>query len=133
MKKSSTINHPLYRGDNALNFDNNNINELTDKEKCDVFLSKWMDTFDPIEEYKKHLPKDEKELSKKLKMVKTYYKNFVLENAWSERKYIMVIDSILSTSMDFNYNNVVNQGKLYDDERLEIQLREKRSRGRRRI
>lgn len=133
MKKSTVIKHPLYRGDIPLLFDNDSVSNLTDNEKCNVFMSKWMDTFDPVDEYKKNLPKDEKELSKVLKMVKNNYKKCVLENSWTERKYIMVVDSILSTPMDFNYTNIMKQGKLYDDERLELQLREKRSRSRRRI
>lgn len=78
--------------------------DKTDDDKADYFLSKYMEKVDPITRYKSFFENSAKDIDHNLLDIKRYYKKLVVvEKKWSEEKYILVLDKLLS-----NKNNNLN-------------------------
>jgi hypothetical protein len=128
-RKTSLKRDPLLAHETPLSFDNISENEtlkLSEEQAKDAFLSKWMDVVDPFIEYPKIFKNDAAESRKLLREIKNFYKRYVIDAAWSEKKYVFVINSIFETRSVFGPYSIERFGKLYDTEALPSQRRLKR-------
>jgi|SRR5699024_1464726 len=97
MKKVSTKRDPLMRGVTPLGFDNytlDEVNELTEEQKLDKFMSKYMDVTRPLSKYKKYFESSAMETGHILREVKRFYGLLVLHGKWSEKQYVKVLDRV---------------------------------------
>lgn len=136
MRKVSGRKNPLFHDQSTLEFDNlskEEVTELTIEQKLDKFMSRWIELMRPVSKYSRHIEESNKSLDRIFRDVKLYYKKFVIEGEWSEKKYVMVIDNIMKSSFGITEKNLKFNGNLFDQGRLEIQLAEKRLKGGRRI
>lgn len=116
-KKFSKRRDPHLLGLETLAFDNvgEEISELSDKDKTDIFYLKFMDTFDPIKEYESYFKNNPKSLSRVLKEIKNYYSILVLQGDWSERKYAEVLARLFQGGVTLNSYTLEKMGNLIDN------------------
>lgn len=108
---------PIMLGQKGLAFGNipeEDVTKLTDKQKTQQFISKYMQVFDPMTRYKEYFESSAKGVDMILKEIKTYHKKLVLEKGWSERKYVAAINNILENKMVFGVITLDRAGLLYD-------------------
>jgi hypothetical protein len=117
-KKSLPIKRtPVMLGQKGLAFGNipeEDVTKLTDKQKTQQFISKYMQVFDPMTRYKEYFESSAKGVDMILKEIKTYHKKLVLEKGWSERKYVAAVNNILENKMVFGVITLDRAGLLYD-------------------
>lgn len=128
-KKQSVKRNPLMAKATPLSFDNVKAEELiqlTDEQKADRFTSRWMEIMHPFTTYARALggPKESK---RTLKEIKNFYTRFVLREEWEEKKYVLVVNSILDARAQMGLIAIERFGKRYDDEELPAQVRERRA------
>lgn len=131
MKKNLPVKrNPHYNEDeNALDFGEDfNPKILTDDEKVDAFMSKYMDVVDPVERYKKYFESSAKGLDHILRDIKLYYKKLVVQGSWTERKYVAVINEILENRIVLSVVTLDKTGLMFDREQLASQRSTKRRR-----
>lgn len=108
---------PIMLGQKGLAFGNipeEDVTKLTDKQKTQQFISKYMQVFDPMTRYKDYFESSAKGVDMILKEIKTYHKKLVLEKGWSERKYVAAVNNILENKMVFGVITLDRAGLLYD-------------------
>jgi hypothetical protein len=108
---------PLMLGQKGLNFGNipeEDVTKLTDKQKTQQFISKYMQVFDPMERYKEYFESSAKGVDMILREIKVYHKKLVLEKGWTERKYVAAVNNILENKMVFGVITLDRAGLLYD-------------------
>lgn len=108
---------PIMLGQKGLAFGNipeEDVTKLTDKQKTQQFISKYMQVFDPMTRYKEYFESSAKGVDMILKEIKTYHKKLVLEKGWSERKYVAAVNNILENKMVFGVITLDRAGLLYD-------------------
>lgn len=126
MKKNvPTKRHPLFQKENTLDFGDFEVDELTEDQKTDAFISKYMDVFDPIKTYEKYFKSSAKSVDHILRDVKLYYKKLVLQGEWSEKKYVVVINDIFENNTPFTVVTLDRNGLLFEKEQLASQRRAK--------
>jgi hypothetical protein len=131
-KDISGKNNPLFLGHKTLLFDNvteEEISQLTDQQRVDAFLSKYVRIFHPISEFSNFFKVFNVDIT--FKLIKDLYKTYVLNSGWSERKYVSCINDIFEKRLDFSSYSLDKAGVLYERGELASQRRERRnSRGR---
>jgi hypothetical protein len=115
-KDISNRRNPLLTGEATLDF--GEINEelvITDDQKADAFLSKWMEKVDPFIRYESYFKTSAKDDAHILLEVKRYYKKLVVEEeAWTERKYVAVINDCFKNKVSIGPVTLDVQGRIYD-------------------
>lgn len=120
-KNIANKHNPLFKEQQGLQFDNINdpITILTEDQKVDKFLSKYLEVVNPVSTYKSYFESSAKEINHILKEIKNYYKKLVLNGTWSEKKYVLVINDIFENKMLFSVNTLDISGLKYDKGTLE--------------
>lgn len=135
MRKDIAAKHnPLFSKKTPLAFDNASEDELTtltDSQKADRFMSNWMQVMRPFYHYKRYFEDIPKSQDRVLREVKNYYSKYVAKGDWGEKKYVMIVDSILTNRFPLTPSVFEKTEKLYEEGRLEVQVQEKRKRRRR--
>lgn len=127
---------PLALGDEGVDMEE--ILLLTPQQAADEFLSRWMETVDPIVKYKRYFTEtvdvnSHEEMDRALATIKRLYRACVVEVEWDEYKFVTVLDHLLSSNMALAMENMAKAEELYIAGRCAAQLKEKRLKGRRRI
>lgn len=124
-KNIANKHNPLFKEQQGLQFDNVNepITILTEDQKVDKFLSKYLEVVNPVSTYKSYFESSAKEINHILKEIKNYYKKLVLNGTWSEKKYVLVINDIFENKMLFSINTLDISGLKYDKGTLQNQSR----------
>lgn len=132
MKEMPAKHNPLFMKDeNALDFGEDfDPKVLTDEEKQDAFMSKYMDKIDPVGRYEKYFKSSAKDIDHILRDVKLYYKKLVLEGSWTERKYVEVINDLFENRTVISVVTLDRSGLMYDKEQLSSQRKVKKGRRR---
>jgi len=126
MKKNiPTKRHPLFKEEETLDFGDFEVTELTEDQKVDAFISKYMEIFDPIETFSKYFESSAKGVDHILRDVKLYYKKLVLQGNWSEKKYVVVINDIFENRIPLTVVTLDRSGLLFEKEKLNSQRRAK--------
>lgn len=117
--------NPRLVGDSGLQFDNQDELPLalTDDEKADSFLSRYMERVDPLVRYSSYFDRSAMTVQSILKIVKVNYKSLVLNGKWDEKKYVAVVSDIfengkVASPMSFDFT-----GRMYDENKLSAQQR----------
>lgn len=127
MKNEPIVRHPLYTGENALDFGLDiDVTELTPEQKTDAFLSKYQRVVDPIVTYDKYFKSSAKGIDHIFRDVKLYYKKLVVEGTWSERKYVAVLDDIFTNRTILTVATLDFTGLRYDNGTLNSQRSKQR-------
>lgn len=129
MKNEPIVRHPLYQGENALDFGEDfNLTELTPEQETDAFLSKYQQIVDPIVKYSKYFESSAKGIDHIFRDVKIYYKKLVIEGNWSEKKYVAVLDDIFTNRAVLTITTLDLAGLRYDNGKLTSQRSTRRRR-----
>lgn len=131
MKKNIPVKHnPLYNPEeSALDFGEEfNPKILTDEEKVDAFMSKYMDVVNPVGRYEKYFESSAKSLDHILRDIKLYYKKLVVEGSWTERKYVEVVNDLLENRTVISVTTLDRSGLMFDKEQLASQRKTRRRR-----
>lgn len=131
MKKNLPVKrNPIYdENENALDFGESfNPKVLTDEEKVDFFMSKYMEVVNPVERYKKYFESSAKGLDHILRDIKLYYKKLVVEGNWTEKKYVAVINDLLENRTVISITTLDRSGLMFDKEQLASQRKARRRR-----
>lgn len=114
---TSVKRHPLFQGENTLDFgDEFDVQSLTDEQKADSFMSKYMDVINPIKTYETYFKSSAKSVDHILRDVKLYYRKLVLTNKWSEKKYVKVINQIFEKKLPLTVATLDRGGLIHDRE-----------------
>lgn len=134
MKKNIPVkHHPLFQEEPTLDFGEEfDVTELTEDQKVDAFLSKYMDIFKPVETFGKYFESSAKGIDHIFRDVKLYYKKLVLNGNWTEKKYVTVINDIFENKIVFSVATLDRSGLLFEKEMLGSQRRAKTGSRRRR-
>lgn len=128
---------PLFQEDTMLSFDDPHDQEelatLTVQQKMDKFMSKFMILVDPFVTYADFFEHAVKTSSHVLLDIKRNYKTVVLEDGWTERKYVAVVDSLLRGGADVNAYTLQSYGFMYDRDTLPSTQRTQRRSTTRRV
>lgn len=129
-KKFKAKVNPLLDGMQGLDFGDaqEEIFSLTPDQEAEHFLPRWMEVVDPFVEYPKTFIDGDLSADRLLLEVKRYYKRFVLEDGWSEHKYVFVINDIFENRARFYDETIKKHGVMYDNEDLLSQRRLRRKR-----
>lgn len=123
--------NPLMQRAEPLSFDNaaaEDLLELTDEQQADRFLSRWMEVVHPFTTYKKVFSNGhDKDAKRILKEIKNFYKRYVLVDGWTEQKYVLVVNSLLEARAQVGPVSIERFGKMYDNEALPVQVRQRRA------
>lgn len=136
MRKVSAKRNPLLQGEIPLDFEGDNsedFSKLTDKQEADRFMSKWLEVMHPFTKYKRYFEETDKDPDRVLKEIKNNYMKHVVRGSWAERKFVVIVDSILVNKFSFTPKVLEGREKLFEEGRLEAQLLEKRLNRRKRI
>lgn len=128
-KHISVKRNPLFQKETPLSFDNvsaDELLELTSDQKQDSFMSKWQNAVNPYDTYPKVFRRGELAGDRVLHDVKLYYKKYVIESDWTEKKYVMVINTVFENRGLINAFTIDKMGKMFDNESLPAQVRLKR-------
>lgn len=130
MKKNIPVKrNPHYKEDeNFLDFGNDFPKILTNDEKADVFMSKYMDVVNPVARYQKYFESSAKGLDHILRDIKLYYKKLVVEGQWTEKKYVEVINDLLENRTVISITTLDRSGLMFDKEQLASQRKARRRR-----
>ena len=123
--------NPLLKQEPTLSFDDlgeEALLELTPEQQQDRFLSRWMELVDPYDTYPRVFRRGEKAGDRVLREIKLYYRTLVVEGDWTERKYVMVVNSMLEGRVPINSFSLDKWGHRYEEELLPVQIRLKRGR-----
>lgn len=126
--------NPLFSKQSPLEFDNVSAEELTaltDSQRADRFMSNWMQVMHPFSTYRRYFDETPKSEDRILRDVKNYYSRYVVKGGWGEKKYVMIVDSILTNRLQLTPSVFDKTEKLYEGGRLDVQMQEKRKRRRR--
>lgn len=139
-KAGSIKNDPLFQQQPGLEFDNLKAGEsieLTDSQKATGFISRYLDHLkegdlyhEKLEPYFKGSVKD---WGWELRDFKRFYVQLVVSGKWPEKKYIVVLDSIIADNQILGDVVLDVRGKMYDQGRLEASGQSVPSRRRGRI
>lgn len=135
-ERVSAKRNPLFKGQTPLLFDDfeeKELLELTDQQQADKFMSRWLEVFHPFTRYKRYFEETDKSNDRILKEIKNYYSKYVVQGKWPEKKYVVIIDSILLNRFSITPKTFEAREKLFNEKRLEAQLLEKRLTRRSRI
>lgn len=114
---TSVKRHPLFQGESTLDFgDELDVQSLTDEQKVDAFMSKYMDVINPIKTYETYFKSSAKSVDHILRDVKLYYRKLVLTNKWSEKKYVKVINQIFEKKLPLTVATLDRGGLIHDRE-----------------
>lgn len=136
MRKVSAKRNPLLQGELPLDFEGENkedYSKLTEKQEADRFMSKWLEVMHPFTKYKRYFEETDKDADRVLKEIKNNYMKHVVRGSWPERKFVVIVDSILVSKFSFTPKVFEGREKLFEEGRLEAQLLEKRLNRRKRI
>lgn len=128
--KKAKYKKSIYSETKTLDFGGAEI-PLTDDQKVDVFISKYMDIVDPIAIYKNYFESSAKGVDHILLEIKRYYKVLVLGGKWSEKKYVACVNDILEHKVQLNVITLERRGFMFDSNSLSSQKRIKGRGGKR--
>lgn len=128
MKKPPAIHNPLFNHEPTLDFGEDfDLNVLSDEEKSDAFLAKYMNIVDPIITYAKYFESSAKSVDHIFKEVKIYHKKLVVNGSWSERKYVEVINDLFENRVIISVVTLDRSGLMYDKGQLSSQRKSRRT------
>lgn len=136
MRKVPAKRNPLLQGVPPLEFEGDakeEYSKLTDAQEADRFLSRWLEVMHPFTKYKRYFEETDKNSDRVLKEIKNNYLKHVVRGTWPERKFVVIVDSILINKFSFTPKVFEGREKLFEEGRLEAQLLEKRLTRRKRI
>lgn len=122
---------PHMMGENPLEFDNVSKDELmekTNKEKAQLYLSKFKKHIRPFKRYEEYFTKNDKDVSRIFSEIKNYYVRYVLKEGWSERKYTACINNIFANNDFLGPKAIEENGYKFDEGSLIIRERSRRRR-----
>lgn len=128
MRKDIPVkHHPLFHDDD----DNNSLFGsddviLSDEQKKDKFMSKYMDIIDPVKEYENYFKNSAKSCGHILRDIKMFYGKLVLDSEWDERKYVACVNDLLEKNVSINVATLDNAGRSFDKGLLASQIRAQR-------
>lgn len=117
MRDEKTLSLGLDPDDNPL---------LTPEQRQDKFMSRWMSVFHPYSTWPRVFRKGDKNAERIFHDIKLHFKHRVIESDWSEKKYVMVVNSIIEARSGVNSYTLDKMGIMYDEERLPLQVRLRR-------
>ena len=135
VKQRVAKKNPLYNKNKPILFDNieeDAILRMTPNQEAEFFMSRWLELIDPIIIYSKYFKNSTITKDRIFHSVKIYFIRKVIESDWTEQKYVMVLDHMMRNNIHIIDKTIDDNGILFDEERLELQLREKRLKGRKR-
>lgn len=135
-KNTSVKRNPFLQGETPLDFDDisqESVSKLTEAQEADRFMSKWLEVMHPLSKYKRYFSETDKSIEHVLREVKNYYTKYVVRGDWTERKYVVIVDSILTNKLSLTPKTFEAREKLFQEGRLEAQLLEKRMERRKRL
>lgn len=91
-----------------LSFDNvseEEVMELTPREKADNFLVTFQDTFQPLSRYKRYFLTSNKGVGHVFREIKNFYTRYVLRRKWSEKKYARALVMLFDTNLPLTVQN----------------------------
>lgn len=121
--------NPLFTGEEGLQFDNigqEELIELTDAQRADKFLSRWLEIMRPLSKYKRFFDDSDKEIDHNLKLIKNFFQRYVVEEGWDEKQFVMVVDYCLDSRRAISHKIIEAGMALYNKGDLPAQLLEKR-------
>lgn len=124
---------PRLAGDLGLIFDNDVTRPLSDEEKSEKFLSKYMEVVDPVVKFEKYFLSSGYTIQSFFKRVKTDYIRLVVNGNWEEKRFVAVVNDICENNRPYSQVSLDICSKLYDSGRLSSQQRAKNRRNRGRI
>lgn len=138
MARISAYKNPHYLENLPLEFDNYSTEDtmsLTVEEKQERFMSKYLHVIRPFSQYAEYYPAVQTQPQVFLKMVKNFYKTYVIGEKWSEEKYVKVIDHLCVKYYKLSHKSIVKYGEVYERGDLDIQLKERKviKRGKKRL
>lgn len=117
-RRESVKRSPLFQGDEMLSFDDpadrEELKTLTTEQKMDKFMSKYMILVDPFATYAESLEHARKTPAHVMLDIKRGYKTFVLEEQWTEQKYVQIVDSLMHGGADVNEYTLRSHGFMHD-------------------
>ena len=129
-KHTPVKRNPLMQKETPLSFDNastEELLELTEDQKADRFLSRWMELVNPFVTYKKVFPRGDSDQKRILREIKNFYKRYVLTDGWTEQKYVLVVNALLDARAQVGPVSIERFGKMYDNEALPAQVKLRRA------
>lgn len=121
-------NNPLLNGDDTL-FDeidsDIDFKGLTKDQQADKFISKWLLNVHPFTKFRKYFSINGPygvNTEFILNFVKIHYGIFVHDNGWSEQKYAICLDHLMSMNYKFSKKAFENIGEDYELNKLPIQV-----------
>lgn len=119
-KDISARRNPLMKGEATLDFGLEAEEDIaiTDEQKTDAFMSKWMDVVDPFVRYKKYFESAAKDDAHILLEVKRYYRKLVIDGSWTEKKYVAVVNDCMNNNMTITPVTLDVKGRMYDDGKM---------------
>lgn len=132
-KEKSLVRDPLLNGHQLLPFDaetKGDVEEVSESEQAAFFLSRWMKIIRPYTEYPRLFNRNtNKETERLLHDIKVHYIHRVLQNDWTEQKYVMVINTLMESRLAVNSYTLDKFGRSFDNNDLPIQRRLARESG----
>lgn len=135
-KNLSARKTPVFQGLTPLVFDNfteDEVLQLADDEEGTYFLSRWLEAAHPFTAYAPYFKESEWPQERILRAVRLNFLKACLQEGWSERKYVLVLDQLFTFKRALLWKEVAKAGVLHDEGRLHSQLLAKRLQGRKRL
>ena len=118
IKNAPKKRHPLFTKElTPLSFENlseDSVIELTDTQKADGFLAKYMQNVDPIEKYETYFSGGAKSIDHILNEIKNFYRAIVLseKNPWTEKKFVAALHYIFTNNLTLSYMTFDRVGRV---------------------
>lgn len=135
-KFDSVRKDPLLQQQPGLVFDGllpEEVIQLTDEQKATAFISRYLEVERPFSSFPEYFKSSVKGEAWELRELKTHFKNLVITEKWTEKKFISVVNSIYRDNQIMSIPSLDARGRIFDQGRLSSGKPETSSRRRGRI
>ena len=87
---------------------------LTDSEKMDVFMSKFISSFGAYGKHREYIERHSEPEKVIFSKIRSLYSTYIISEGWSEKKYATVIDRIMANYAPLTKSTISHYGLMYE-------------------
>lgn len=117
MRKTSISENPFLQGTAPLPGFEDTMS-LSGEDAASIFLRNWQEETHPLFTYERFFKRTKQTPEIVFSFMKKAFIHFVWELDWDEKKFLVIIDHLLTHENILSFDMIEKNSKLYDDKRI---------------